>query len=48
VEEIKAMAAVNVDAERKITQQGEEIQELVRGIKSRVSLSPLCGRLWLR
>lgn len=31
------MAAVNVDAERKIVQLNEEMQELVRGIKSRVS-----------
>ncbi|KAG8833690.1 hypothetical protein FRC17_010222 [Serendipita sp. 399] len=35
VEEIKALAAVNVDAERKVTQLNEEIQELVRGIKHR-------------
>ena len=31
------MAAVNVDAERKISQLNEEMQELVRGIKNRVS-----------
>lgn len=37
VEEIKSMAAVNVDAERKISQLNEEMQELVRGIKNRVS-----------
>lgn len=35
VEEIKTLAAVNVDAERKITQLNEEMQELVRGIKTR-------------
>ena len=37
VDEIKSMAAVNVDAERKIVQLNEEMQELVRGIKNRVS-----------
>jgi dynactin 1 len=37
VEEIKALAAVNVDAERKIVKLNEEMQELVRGIKNRVS-----------
>lgn len=35
VDEIKSMAAVNVDAERKIVQLNEEMQELVRGIKNR-------------
>jgi hypothetical protein len=40
------MAAVNVDAERKITQLNEEMQELVRGIKNRVSESWYCLLLW--
>lgn len=35
VEEIKASLAVNVEAERKVAQLNEEIQELARGIRSR-------------
>ncbi|KAH8119806.1 dynactin [Phellopilus nigrolimitatus] len=35
VEEIKATLAVNVEAERKVTQLNEEIQGLARGIRSR-------------
>ena len=35
VGEIKASLAVNVEAERKVTQLNEEIQELARGIRSR-------------
>lgn len=43
VDEIKAIAAVNVDAERKIAQMNEEMQELVRGIKNRVGDGPRCA-----
>ncbi|EJD45781.1 hypothetical protein AURDEDRAFT_87692 [Auricularia subglabra TFB-10046 SS5] len=35
VDEIKAAAAVNVEAERKVAQLSEELQELVRSIKAR-------------
>ncbi|KZS86748.1 hypothetical protein SISNIDRAFT_434236 [Sistotremastrum niveocremeum HHB9708] len=35
VEEIKASLAINVDAEHKVAQLGEEVQQLVRGIKAR-------------
>ncbi|KAL5535863.1 hypothetical protein ACEPAF_3957 [Sanghuangporus sanghuang] len=35
VDEIKASLAVNVEAERKVAQLNEEIQELARGIRSR-------------
>lgn len=35
VDEIKASLAVNVEAERKVTQLNEEIQELARNIRSR-------------
>ncbi|KAG9054727.1 hypothetical protein FS842_004320 [Serendipita sp. 407] len=35
VQEIKTLAAVNVDAERKVAQLNDEVQELVRGIKHR-------------
>ncbi|KZV79203.1 hypothetical protein EXIGLDRAFT_632417 [Exidia glandulosa HHB12029] len=35
VDEIKAAAAVNVEAERKVGQLSEELQELVRSIKAR-------------
>ena len=36
VDEIKAAAAVNVEAERKASQMSEELQELVRNLKIRV------------
>ncbi|KAH7106785.1 dynein associated protein-domain-containing protein [Auriculariales sp. MPI-PUGE-AT-0066] len=35
VDEIRAAAAINVEAERKAAQLGEELQELVRSIKTR-------------
>lgn len=35
VEEIKASLAVNIEAERKVTQLNEEIQGLIRGVKTR-------------
>ena len=38
VAEIKASAAINLDAERKVTQLNEELQGLVRAIRTRVSL----------
>lgn len=37
-EELRATALVNVDAERKVTQLSEEVRELHREIKKRVSL----------
>jgi hypothetical protein len=40
------MAAVNIDAERKITQLNEEMQELVRGIKNRVSELVYYASFW--
>lgn len=36
VEEIKSSLAVNVEAERKVSQLNEEMQDLIRGIKTRV------------
>jgi dynactin 1 len=36
VAEIKASAAINLDAERKVTQLNEELQSLVRAIRARV------------
>ena len=35
IDDIKASLAVNVEAERKVAQLNEEIQELARGIRSR-------------
>ncbi|KIJ51351.1 hypothetical protein M422DRAFT_26769 [Sphaerobolus stellatus SS14] len=35
VEEVKAVLAVNVEAERKVAQLNEEMQDLVRGLKTR-------------
>lgn len=39
VEEIKAAAAINLDAERKLLQMNEELQGLVRAIRTRVRTS---------
>ncbi|KAF8589530.1 hypothetical protein K439DRAFT_1332697 [Ramaria rubella] len=35
IEEIKSSLAVNVEAERKVTQLNEEMQDLIRGLKTR-------------
>lgn len=47
IEEIKSSLAVNVEAERKVTQLNEEMQDLVRGIKTRVSGSRIINAIYL-
>lgn len=41
IAEVKALSAVNVDAERTVNKLNDEIKDLVRGIKTRVSI-PMC------
>lgn len=36
IEEVKASLAVNVETERKVAQLNEEMQDLIRGLKTRV------------
>jgi dynactin 1 len=39
VEEVKSTAAVNLDAERKVVKLHEEMQDLVRSVKTRVRIT---------
>lgn len=38
IEEVKASLAVNIEAERKVAQLNEEMQDFIRGLKVKVSL----------
>ena len=38
IAEVKALSAVNVDAERTVNKLNEEIKDLIRSIKTRVSM----------
>jgi dynactin 1 len=38
IAEVKALSAVNVDAERTVNKLNEEIKDLIRGVKTRVSV----------